>query len=1051
MDSSKFFNRKINVRDPKTPYQKGKVVEESKNYSSRVFSRVKETSTTKSLLSIRRKVFQIENSLQSIFNLNKKSDKVKQRFAVVELEEERNNKKLSSPATGLGNLIQRPKTGAMDMIKNFVTFTFLGWLFTTLQPLIGKLEWVFPLLKGAFDFIGGTVKFLVESLGSFIKFGYDAKDKFDEIAGNIKKETKGVDKHFDNVLNELKSVFSGAVEVVNSFLDISVDAEELKNARNELNEDSFDVAEIPLPLAPDFSQLTQVSPSIASASNINGGMLDNDQTGNSNENSSSASVTSPTIEAAATGGHIGQQGRIDPKKTPITRGPLQQRRRELPKKKPNIQSQKTAPGKDVGGEDKVKEIYGEKISTFKPDFIPMGVIWGSDEKSGYSALIKSSNEYKKPNADDILGIGNLMGATVDTVLGQKPERRTYTQFADGIRYLVDRGITYPEEFKRIDLEIMLRRIIEPKIEAAIGKIREEVNKKSREKPTDGGLDGGGGGLSYKFKPGAPGSRELQEEVEKAALELGIPAPDLLGVILAESGGDPSNTNQFGCTGLIQFCPGPSSGQAVVGKTGEQLRKMGVREQMKYVIKYLKTVGVKPGMSGYDVYSAIHAGRPGGNIVDRNNVSTRGYYESNVKPLIEQAKRFSEIQESASMVEGGTLPSLKLGSRAGPRWGRMHNGNDYPMPPGTPISLAVGGEVTYASSMGDYGNTVDIRHPDGSSTRYAHLQRINVRVGQKVNTGSLIGTVGYTGRTVPAGPGGSHLHFEYRDSRGKVVTDWQRLNQIADRKFRFGGNVRPSNVPSTSTSDPQRQIPQTPRQQPQFTSFRQVGDGIINLKPGQTLTVNGVGRITKDKNGTPIYHVDGRGQVAATIFKAEFEKRVGNASQTQTTEQRSQQAPIQTPGQRLQQAPIQAQSIIKALVDKGEIPVTVRGETYYFKVRSDGTYDVWKPGPLGIKRIFGQPIDISESTNLWLQDAIKAKIDSMYVTRKYGGLVYKNGTSPILPEEKYASYNDPSSQMTIAIQPIIIQTPIPVSSGSKSSITFSLPSVNSNNNAQHLMR
>jgi hypothetical protein len=242
--------------------------------------------------------------------------------------------------------------------------------------------------------------------------------------------------------------------------------------------------------------------------------------------------------------------------------------------------------------------------------------------------------------------------------------------------------------------------------------------------------------------------------------------------------------------------------------------------------------------------------------------------------------------------------------------------------------------------------------------------------------------------------------------------------------------------------------QTPGQQPQFRSLRQVGDGIINLKPGQTLTVNGVGRITKDKNGTPIYHVDGRGQVAATIFKAEFEKRVGNASQTQTTEQRSQQAPIQTPRQRLQQSPIQAQSIIKALVDKGEIPVTVRGETYYFKVRSDGTYDVWKPGLLGIKN---QPIDISESTNLWLQDAIKAKIDSMYVTRKYGGLVYKNGTSPILPEEKYASYNDPSSQMTIAIQPIIIQTPIPVSSGSKSSITFSLPSVNSNNNAQHLMR
>jgi murein DD-endopeptidase MepM/ murein hydrolase activator NlpD len=158
-------------------------------------------------------------------------------------------------------------------------------------------------------------------------------------------------------------------------------------------------------------------------------------------------------------------------------------------------------------------------------------------------------------------------------------------------------------------------------------------------------------------------------------------------------------------------------------------------------------------------------------------------------------------------------------------------------------------------MGGYGNTVDIRHPDGSMTRYAHLHRMNVRVGQKISPGTKIGEVGSTGDST-----GPHLHFEYRDSRGNVVTDWQRLNQIADRKFRFGGNVRPSKVPNTSTSDPRRQIPQTPGQKPQFTSFRQVGDAIKNLKPGQTLTVNGVGKITRDKNGTPIYHVDGRGQV-----------------------------------------------------------------------------------------------------------------------------------------------------------------------------------------------
>ena len=851
INTNNFFKRNTSIRNPAAPYKKGKFVDESPEYKSRVFSRVQENPLTKTLLSMRKNVLGIENALKGLFELDKKKQATNQKFDTIESQEGKDKPKVKPKTSKIfGNIIERPKTGIMDAIRNFVTFTFLGWLFTRLQPFIDKAGGLVPLLEGIMKFFSGLIVGTLDALASFLKFGYDAKDTFDKKIEEIKKETKGIGKHFDNTLGELKAVFSGAIGVVNAFLNTSVDEEELKTARQDTPQDSPETNIPPLPKLPDVA-------TESSSSNING----DSPIGKASPQPSPMSITSPTITKVNTG------GRIDPTKTPVTRGPEQKERRVI-RRKPDIQPQKTVPGKDVGGEDKVKEVYGEESGTFKPDFIPNSIFFRTETKSGYAGLLKAAEEYKRPNDRDILGLGNLMGATVDTALGQKLERRTITQFADGIKYLVEQGMSNPEEFKKIDLELMLRRIIEPKIEAAINKIRDEVNKKSKEKPTDGGLDGGGGGgLSYKFKPGAPGSRELQEEVEKAALELGIPAPDLLGVILAESGGDPSNTNQFGCTGLIQFCPGPSSGQAVVGKTGEQLRKMGVREQMKYVIKYLKTVGVKPGMSGYDVYSAIHAGRPGGNIVDRNNVSTRGYYESNVKPLIEQAKRFSEIQESASMVEGGTLPSLKLGSRAGWRWGRMHNGNDYPMPPGTPISLVVGGEVAYASSMGGYGNTVDIRHPDGSKTRYAHLQRINVRVGQKVNTGSLIGTVGYTGRTVPAGPGGSHLHFEYRDSRGNVVTDWQRLNQIADRKFRFGGNVRPSKVPNTSTSDPPTQSQTQPRSQ-NLRGGRQPESNIItpekanqykekikSLKPGsgQTVTIPGVGWMKAGRNlrGEPV--------------------------------------------------------------------------------------------------------------------------------------------------------------------------------------------------------
>jgi murein DD-endopeptidase MepM/ murein hydrolase activator NlpD len=1026
MDSSKFFNRKINVRDPKTPYQKGKVVEESKNYSSRVFSRVKETSTTKSLLSIRRKVFQIENSLQNIFNLNKKSDKVKQRFAVVELEEERNNKKLSSPATGLGNLIQRPKTGAMDMIKNFVTFTFLGWLFTTLQPLIGKLEWVFPLLKGAFDFIGGTVKFLVESLGSFIKFGYDAKDKFDEIAGNIKKETKGVDKHFDNVLNELKSVFSGAVEVVNSFLDISVDAEELKNARNELNEDSFDVAEIPLPLAPDFSQLTQVSPSIASASNINGGMLDNDQTGNSNENSSSASVTSPTIEAAATGGHIGQQGRIDPR-TPITRGISSSQRRDVKQPKPNIQSQKTTPGKDVGGEAKVKEVYGEKEGAFKFDFIPLPSFFRTDKKSGYNALISASEEYKKPKSDDILGIGNLMGAAIDTSLGQKPEKKTYTQFADGLKYLVDYGMTNPEEFNKLDLEQMVRNIVEPKVEIAINKIREEINKKSSTEPGGGGPGGGGfgGGMGDSIESIDMGGFSAEDIdalgrmiAAESAGESSIGKAGVLAVILnryrlIKSGA--ASPGAFNVTGKtkeqvtirdVLFAGGTGSGnqfspykdgsfERTTSSSGRSALAEAIRAGGNDPEKFKKNL-IDSGVSEQDADYVVRS-------VSFSNPSSRGsrpfntreitvgrhvFQQSpNVKLTGTIGKIDAEITEQRRLlVEGGTIPSINLGSPAGMRFHpihntfKMHDGNDYPLPLGTPISVIKEGEVIRSGTFGGYGEGVEIQHKDGTRSFYAHLHKRNVKVGDKVSTGTVIGTVGSTGDST-----GPHLHFEYNDQNGRLVTNPTTLNSIADNTFRFGGNVRPAEVQKLAKKDGK--------------------EGYINHQ------------------GTFVEQIWTESQ--RNRFRQESDKKSSSKDTTLASQ-------LITP----EKARNYADELRKIKPGSGES----------LRIPGVGTF-------VEGRDIFGRPEKKyfnPDGTPMREEDFFN-KVRNLSEKKKYGGLVYKNSMSPNLPEEKYASYNNPMNEPQLIIQPIMVPTLVSGSSGSNSSIIFAVPRVNSTNKSKQLMR
>lgn len=99
----------------------------------------------------------------------------------------------------------------------------------------------------------------------------------------------------------------------------------------------------------------------------------------------------------------------------------------------------------------------------------------------------------------------------------------------------------------------------------------------------------------------------------------------------------------------------------------------------------------------------------------------------------------------------------LTSGYGWRWGRMHRGIDIAAPIGTPVVAAADGVVVSAGwNSGGYGNLVDIRHTDGSLTRYAHNNRLLVRAGQEVRQGQLISEMGTTGRST-----GPHLHFEVR--------------------------------------------------------------------------------------------------------------------------------------------------------------------------------------------------------------------------------------------------------------------------------------------------
>ncbi len=102
------------------------------------------------------------------------------------------------------------------------------------------------------------------------------------------------------------------------------------------------------------------------------------------------------------------------------------------------------------------------------------------------------------------------------------------------------------------------------------------------------------------------------------------------------------------------------------------------------------------------------------------------------------------------------------SKFGPRWGKTHNGIDIAGNTGDPVTAAFDGVIEDAGVVSGYGNMIKIKHEDGLETLYGHLSSINVKKGQEIKKGDVIGEVGSTGRST-----GPHLHFELR-SKGTPI-------------------------------------------------------------------------------------------------------------------------------------------------------------------------------------------------------------------------------------------------------------------------------------------
>ena len=129
---------------------------------------------------------------------------------------------------------------------------------------------------------------------------------------------------------------------------------------------------------------------------------------------------------------------------------------------------------------------------------------------------------------------------------------------------------------------------------------------------------------------------------------------------------------------------------------------------------------------------------------------------------------SELKQIESTSNPDTIPSIwahegkinnEFGFRRNPFGGRtyeFHPGMDIDGERGDVIFATAAGTVTKAGWQGGYGNMVEIDHGNGLITRYGHMSKLNVTVGDTVIRSQIIGFVGSTGRST-----GPHLHYELR--------------------------------------------------------------------------------------------------------------------------------------------------------------------------------------------------------------------------------------------------------------------------------------------------
>jgi soluble lytic murein transglycosylase len=150
---------------------------------------------------------------------------------------------------------------------------------------------------------------------------------------------------------------------------------------------------------------------------------------------------------------------------------------------------------------------------------------------------------------------------------------------------------------------------------------------------------------------------------------------------------------------------------------------------------------------------------------------------------------SNTSTFASPIDAANLPTVSstFGPRKNPFTGSQqhHDGVDYAVPIGTPIRAAGSGTVVkVGNEPSGYGNFIEIKHADGSISKYAHASGFNYKEGDTVGRGDVIGASGNSGRST-----GPHLHFEIRGADGKLMNPSTALSDSGANGAALRDNLR----------------------------------------------------------------------------------------------------------------------------------------------------------------------------------------------------------------------------------------------------------------------